>query len=71
MVCYLHHSDHAVIGDGISADGEVPIWVSADDPVDGVPVRRVGLVGINNCQISHSKIHLVLWDFTGKLQKVG
>lgn len=35
---YLNHGDHAIIGDGVGADGEMPTWVSADDPVDRVPV---------------------------------
>lgn len=69
-VSYLHHGDHAVVGDRVSADGEVPRRVSADDPVDGVPVRRVRLVSIYHRQIGHHKIHSVLWDLTGKLQEV-
>lgn len=66
---YLYHGDHAVVADGVRADGEVPVWISTDDPVDGVPVRRVRLVGIYHRQISHHKIHSVLRDLTGKLQK--
>lgn len=37
-VSHLHHGDHAVIADGVGADGEVTRRVPADDPVDGVPV---------------------------------
>lgn len=64
---YLYHSNHAVIGNGIRADGEVSRWVSAYDPVDGVPVRRVWLVCIDNCQVRHHEIHSVFGDLTGKL----
>lgn len=67
LVSYLNHGDHAVIGDRVSADGEMPGRVSTDDPVDGVPVRRVWLVGVYHRQISHYNIHTVLWDLTGKL----
>lgn len=35
---HLHHGDHAVVADGVGADGEVTRRVPADDPVDGVPV---------------------------------
>lgn len=65
---YLHHSDHAVIADGVGADGEVARRVPADDPVDGVPVWRVRLVGVDCCQIGHHDVHVVLWDFTGELK---
>ena len=69
MGSYLHHGHHAVVGDRVGADGEVPRWIAADDPVDGVPVWRVRLVGVYHRQIGHHQIHSVLWDFTGKLQE--
>lgn len=69
IVRYLHHGDHAVVGNGIGADGKVPSWVPTDDPVNGVPVRRVRLVCIYNSQISHCNIHCVLWDLARKLQE--
>lgn len=66
---YLHHSDHAIIGNRVGANAKVPGRVSVDDPVDGVPIRRVRLICIYNCQVSHHKIHPVLWDLSRKLQK--
>lgn len=69
LVAYLNHCDHAIIGDRVSADGEVSRGVSADDPVDGVPVRRVWLVSIYHREIRHYHVHSVLWHLTGKLQK--
>lgn len=67
LASYLHHGDHAIVADRVCADGEVARRVSTDDPVDGIPVRGVGLVGIYHCQISHHKIHPVLWDLAGEL----
>lgn len=66
---YLHHGDHAIVADRVGADGEVARRVSTDDPVDGIPVRGVRLVGIYHCQISHHNIHPVLWDLAGELEK--
>lgn len=37
-VTHLHHGDHALIGDGVCADSEVPRGVPTDDSVDRVPV---------------------------------
>lgn len=68
-VYYLNYGDHAIVGDGVSTDGEMPRRVSTDDPVDGVPVRRVWLVSIDHRQICHHNIHSILWDLTRKLQK--
>lgn len=65
---YLHHGDHAVVADRVGADGEVTHRVPADDPVDGVPVWRVGLVGVDGRQVGHHDVHVVLWNFTGKLE---
>lgn len=64
---YLHRGDHAIVANGVGADGEVAGRVPADDPVVGVPVRGMRLVGIYHCQISHHHIHLVFWDLAGKL----
>lgn len=58
---YLDHCQHALIGDGVGADGEVSRGVSADDAVDGVPVGTVGLIPVHHCQVGHHHIHLVLW----------
>ncbi|KAA8593454.1 hypothetical protein FQN60_009570, partial [Etheostoma spectabile] len=38
---------HAIIGDGVGADGEVSRGVSTDDAVDGVPVGTVGLIPVH------------------------
>lgn len=35
---HLHHGDHALVGDGVGADGEVPRGVPTDNAVDGIPV---------------------------------
>ena len=64
---YLHHGDHAVVANGVGAYGEVAGWVSADDPVVGVPVRGMWLVSIYHRQISHHHVHLVFGDLAGEL----
>lgn len=64
---YLHHGDHAIVAHRVGADGEVAGRVSADDPVVGVPVRGMRLVGIYHRQIRHHHIHLVFWDLAGEL----
>lgn len=58
---YLDHRQHALIGDGVGADGEVSRGVSADDAVDGVPVGTVGLIPVHHREVCHHHIHLVLW----------
>lgn len=65
---YLCHCQHALIGDGVGADGEVSRGVSADDAVDGIPVGAVGLISVHHRQVSHHHIHLVLWHLPRKLQ---
>lgn len=67
---YLHHGNHAVVANRVGADGEVARRVSADDPVDGVPVRGMRLVGIYHRQISHHDVHLVLGDLAGELWRM-
>lgn len=71
LMSYLHHCYHAIVANRVGADGEVPGWVSADDPVDGVPVWRVWLVGVYHCKIGNHNIHSVLRDLTWKLQEAG
>lgn len=65
---YLNHCQHALIGDGVGADGEVPGGVSADNAVDGIPVGAVGLVPVHHRQVGHHYIDLVLWHLPRKLQ---
>lgn len=60
---YLDHGDHALVGDGVGADGEVARGVPADDAVDGVPVGRVRLVPVHHRQVGHHNLHSVLWHF--------
>lgn len=64
---YLHHGDHAIIWNRVGADGKMPRWVSADDPVDGIPIRGVRLISIYNRQVSHNDIYTVLGDLSRKL----
>lgn len=65
---YLDHCQHALIGDGVGADGEVSRGVSAHDAVHGVPVGAVGLISVHHCQVGHHHVHLVLWHLPRKLQ---
>lgn len=60
-IFHLEHRQHALIGDGVGADGEVARGVSADDAVDGVPVGAVGLVPVHHRQVGDHHVHLVLW----------
>lgn len=64
---YLDHCHHALICDGIGADGEVSRWVSADNAIDCVPVRTVGLIPVHHCQVGHHHVYFVLWNLPGKL----
>lgn len=65
---YLEHCQHALIGDGVGADGEVAGGVAADDAVDGVPVGTVGLIPVHHRQVGHHHVHLVLRHLPRKLQ---
>lgn len=65
---YLDHRDHSVVGDGVRSDREVSSRVPADDPVDGVPVWRVRLVGVAHRQVSHRHADTILWDLARKLK---
>lgn len=58
---YLDYCQHALISDGVGADGEVSRGVSADNAVDSVPVGTVGLIPVHHRQVGHHHIHLVLW----------
>lgn len=66
---YLDHSQHALVCDGVGANGEVPRGVSADDAIDGVPVGAVRLISVHHCQVGHHHVHLVLWHFSRKLRR--
>lgn len=68
---YLDHCDHALISNGVGADGEVSRGVPAHDAVDSVPVGAVGLITVYHCQVGHHHVHLVLWHFPRKLQGEG
>lgn len=61
---YLHHGDHALVGDRVRPDGEVAGGVPADDAVDGIPVGRVGLVPVHHRQVCHHNLHSVLGHFS-------
>ena len=65
---YLDHGQHAIVGDGVGADGEVPGGVATDDAVDSVPVGAVGLIPVHHRQVGHHHVHLVLWHLSRKLQ---
>lgn len=64
---HLDHRQHALVGDGVGADGEVSRRVSADDAVHGVPVGAVGLIPVHHRQVGHHHVHLVLQHLPGKL----
>lgn len=64
---HLDHRQHALIGDGVGADGEVSRGVSADDAVHGVPVGTVGLIPVHHRQVGHHHVHLVLRHLPRKL----
>lgn len=66
---HLHHGDHALVGDGVSADGEVARGVPADDAVNGVPVGRVRLIPVQHRQVCHHHLHPVLRHFSWILQR--
>ncbi len=61
---HLDHHQHALIGDGIGADGEVSRGISTDDAVHSVPVGTVGLISVHHGQVGHHHIHFVLWHLT-------
>lgn len=61
-ISYLDHCQHALVGDGVGADGEVSCGISADDAVDGVPVGTVGLVPVHHRQVGDHHVDLVLRD---------
>lgn len=65
---YLDHRQHALVSDGVRADGEVSRGVPADDTVDGVPVGAVRLIPVHHRQVGHHHVHLVLWHLPRKLQ---
>lgn len=65
---HLDHCQHALIGDGVGADGEVSGRVPADDAVDSVPVGAVGLIPVHHCKVGHHHINLILWHLSRKLQ---
>lgn len=64
---YLDHRQHALICDGVGADGEVSSGVAADNPIHCVPVRAVGLISVHHRQVGHHCIHLVFWHLPRKL----
>lgn len=65
---HLHHGDHALVGDRVRADDEVPRGVPADDAVDGVPVWGVGLVSVHHGEVCDHRLHPVFGDLPGILQ---
>ncbi|MED6260122.1 hypothetical protein ATANTOWER_002811 [Ataeniobius toweri] len=66
---YLDHCKHSFIRDGIGADYEVSGGVSADDAIDRVPVRAVGLIPVHHCEVGDNHVHLVFRHLPGKLHK--
>lgn len=57
---HLDYCDSAIIGEFISADGEVTHGVSAHYPVNCVPVGCVRLVSVSHGQIGHHYTHCIL-----------
>lgn len=65
---HLHHGDHALVGDGVCADAEVPGWIPTDDAVNGIPVWRVGLISVHHREVCDHGLHAVFGDLPCKLQ---
>lgn len=70
MSTHLHHGDHALVGDGVRADAEVARGVPADDAVDSVPVRGVGLISVHHSEVCDHHLHPVFGDFPCILRSV-
>lgn len=68
LLLYLDHRQHALVSDGVGANGEVSRGVPTDDTVDGVPVWAVWLIPVHHRQVGHHHVHLVLRHLPRKLQ---
>lgn len=64
---HLDHSEQALIGGGVSGDGEASSGVSSDDAVHSAPGWSVRLVFIRHSQVSNNHIHPVLMNLPEEL----
>lgn len=64
---HLDNSEQALIGGGVSRDGETSGGVSSDDAVHSAPGWSVRLVFICHGQVSHDHIHPVLVNLSIEL----
>lgn len=66
---YLDDCYQALISGWISGHGEPAGGVAPGDFVDSIPGRRVGLVLVSHCQVSHNDIHAVFRHLAEKLHE--
>lgn len=64
----LNHSDKALIGGGVSGDGEASSRVSGCDAIHRIPGWCAWLVFVCYCQIRHNHIHTVLRHLSVELR---
>lgn len=68
---HLDHSEQALVGGGVSGDGEAPSGVSSDDAVHSAPGLSVRLVFIRHSQVSNNHVHPVLMNLPEELREKG
>lgn len=66
---HLDHREEALVGGGVSGDGEASRGVPGDDAVHGAPGRRVRLVFVCHGQVSHDHVHPVLVNLSEELKE--
>lgn len=64
---HLDHSEQALVGGGVSGDGEASSGVSSDDAVHSAPGWSVRLVFIRHSQVSNDHVHPVLINLPEEL----
>lgn len=73
MLCtskpHLDHGEEALVGGGVSGDGEASRGVPGDDAVHGAPGRSVRLVFVGHGQVSHDHVHPVLVNLSEELKE--
>lgn len=73
MLCtskpHLDHGEEALVGGGVSGDGEASCGVPGDDAVHGAPGRSVRLVFVGHGQVSHDHVHPVLVNLSEELKE--
>lgn len=66
---HLDHGEEALVGGGVSGDGEASRGVPGDDAVHGAPGRSVRLVFVGHGQVSHDHVHPVLVNLSEELKE--